>query len=101
MEVILDLNYTVAVLNMGIFFFLLEGLVIYKKEKEKIKSSISFLFLSLLFIYIIDMLILVLLNAIFKWYKDSITLFFSQTPVFMLMSLIYAAYYLLLRHFKK
>ncbi len=99
MEVILDLNYTVAVLNMGIFFFLLEGLVIYKKEK--IKSSISFLFLSLLFIYIIDMLILVLLNAIFKWYKDSITLFFSQTPVFMLMSLIYAAYYLLLRHFKK
>jgi len=46
----MDLNYTVAILNMTIFLFLLEGMVIY--NKEKIKNSFMFLLFSLLFIYL-------------------------------------------------
>jgi len=88
-------NYTVAILNMTIFLFLLEGMVIY--NKEKIKNSFVFLLFSLLFIYIIDILILVLANIYFKWYKDLIGLFLNQTLIYIIMSLIYIVYYILLK----
>lgn len=91
----MDLNYTVAILNMTIFLFLLEGMVIY--NKEKIKNSFMFLLFSLLFIYIIDMLALVFINIYFKWYKDLMVLFLNQTLIYVLMSLIYVIYYMLLK----
>lgn len=91
----MDLNYTVAILNMTIFLFLLEGIVIY--NKEKIKNSFMFLLFSLLFIYIIDMLVLVFINIYFKWYKDLMVLFLNQTLIYVLMSLIYVIYYMLLK----
>ena len=98
MEIKLDLNYTVAILNMTIFLFLLEGMVIY--NKEKIKNSFMFLLFSLFIIYIIDMVLLILTNTYFKWYTSLITLLFSQTLVYGLMSFIYIVYYLSLKKFK-
>ena len=94
----LELNYTVTILNMTIFLFLLEGMVIY--NKEKIRNSFMFLLFSLFIIYAIDMVLLILTNTYFKWYTNLITLLFSQTLVYGLMSFIYIVYYLSLKKFK-
>ncbi|WP_456401440.1 hypothetical protein [Persephonella sp.] len=98
MEIRFDLDYTVAVLNMGIFLFLLEGIVIYKKDK--IKRSLTFLISSLFFIYVIDMSFLALLNTYFNWYEDLTVLLFNQTLIYILMSFVYVAYYFLIKFFK-
>jgi len=94
----LELNYTVTILNMTIFLFLLEGMVIY--NKEKIKNSFMLLLFYLFIIYAIDMVLLILTNTYFKWYTNLITLLLSQTLVYGLMSFIYIVYYLSLKKFK-
>ena len=92
----LEFNYTVSILNMTLFLFLLEGIVIY--NKEKIKGSLLFVLFSLILVYIVDLGALILLNVFFKWYKSLIILILSQTLLYILFSSVYIIYYSIFKY---
>ncbi len=93
----LEFNYTVSIFNMTLFLFLLEGIIIY--NKEKIKSSFLFVLFSLILVYIVDLGVLILLNVFFKWFKNLIILILSQSLLYILFSLVYIIYYLIFKYF--
>ena len=93
----LEFNYTLSILNMTLFLFLLEGIVIY--NKEKIKGSLLFVLFSLILVYIVDLGALILLNVFFKWYKSLIILILSQTLLYILFSSVYIIYYSIFKYF--